>query len=447
MFEHPFSKEPEPRDQPLYLTPPRDEICLKAKIFPAELYRVEGNIYGLASAPRTWTLHVTKKLLSSGWQQHSLDKMLFYRYEKPPGLPDEVLVAVMIVYVDDFLLSHSKHFRLEKLTELVSWGSQTQLSVDQHIEFKGKEIHLRYDEVKNCYVLDIKQTKFIEAFKSGNVKGKKDEQLRSEDLPEYRSVTGSLQWVAGQTRPDVAATVSLHSKGTKATYGDLYAMYEAVEHLRHTSKTGFTMNPAYVNESTVVVTYSDSSWANAENYASQHGCLVLLTDPRVTEVTMPGCLVDWKSSRSGRVCRSTLAAEASAADMSVDRSSFVNLMLSEVLQRTPSFRITAPLRMLQVTDCKSLYDSLVAENPSVDDKRTVISVRSIQQYITRECTHWVPTYAMFADGLTKRATGLMQELFRWLQSPYVMLRDCREGHSKAVKSKNRGSVSFHPPAV
>lgn len=174
------------------------------------------------------------------------------------------------------------------------------------------------------------------------------------------------------------------------------------------------MSPTSLNESTVVVTYSDSSWANAENYASQHGCLVLLADPRVTEVTTPGCLIDWKSARSGRVCRSTLAAEASAADMSVDRSSFVNLMLSEMLQRIPSFRITSPLRMLQVTDCKSLYDSLVAENPSVDDKRTVISVRSIQQYITRECTHWVPTYAMFADGLTKRAAGLMTELYKWL---------------------------------
>ena len=37
-------------------------------------------------------------------------------------------------------------------------------------------------------------------------------------------------------------------------------------------------------------------------------------------------------------------------------------MLPEILQKVPSFRITSPLRMIQVTDRKSLYDSIVAEN-------------------------------------------------------------------------------------
>lgn len=155
------------------------------------------------------------------------------------------------------------------------------------MEFKGKEIHLRYDNERQQYVLDLKQEKFIQAFKSGNI--------------QYRSVAGSLQWVAGQTRPDVAATVSLHSKGGKATYADLAAMYEAVDHLRKTSDKGFTMNPAAIDDSTLVITYADSSWANAENYTSQHGCLILLADAKATDVASPACLVDWKSSRPGRV--------------------------------------------------------------------------------------------------------------------------------------------------
>ena len=58
----------------------------------------------------------------------------------------------------------------------------------------------------------------------------------------------------------------------------------------------------------------------------------MFTDARATDVATHACLIDWKSSRSGRLCRSTLAAEASAADTSVDRSSFCNLMLSEILQ-------------------------------------------------------------------------------------------------------------------
>jgi len=278
------------------------------------------------------------------------------------------LLAACIVYVDDFLLTRHADYDMKQLLSAFSWGSQTSLTVDTPLEFKGKEIHLRFDNNRKLYLLDIKQEKFIKAFRNAKISGKKDEPLKTEDFPEYRSVAGSLQWVAGQTRPDVASTVSLHSRGSKATYGDLAAMYDAVNHLHQTFDKGFTMNPTAIDESTLVVADADSSWANAENFASQHGCLVLLADARATEVATPACLIDWKSSRSARVCRSTLAAEASAADSSVDRSSFCNLMLSEVLQRIPSFKITQPLRMLQVTDCKSLYDSVCV--PKIHQWRT-----------------------------------------------------------------------------
>ena len=99
--------------------------------------------------------------------------------------------------------------------------------------------------------------------------------------------------------------MSLHSKGGKATYADLATMYEAVDHLRKTSDRGFTMNPTAIDDSTLVITYADSSWANVENYASQRGCLILFAEAKATDVATPACLVDWKSSRSGRVCRST----------------------------------------------------------------------------------------------------------------------------------------------
>ena len=70
-------------------------------------------------------------------------------------------------------------------------------------------------------------------------------------------------------------------------------MYEAVNHLHQSSDKGFTMNPTAINETTMVIAYADSSWANAENFASQHGCLILLADPRVTEVSTPACLIDF----------------------------------------------------------------------------------------------------------------------------------------------------------
>lgn len=214
-------------------------------------------------------------------------------------------------------------------------------------------------------------------------------------------------------------------------------MYQTVEHLHLTKRCGIVMRPVPIDYSTMLVTYADSSWANAVGYASQHGALILFASPKATDVIQPGLLVDWKSSRSTRVCRSTLAAEASAADMSVDRASFVNYLLSELLQNRPAFHISSTelLRSVQVTDCRSLYDVLVSENPRTEEKRTIVTVRSAQQFLKRENVFWVPTALQFADGLTKVCQKLQWSFHQWLQAPWIQLHeDVRQQNTRSVKS-------------
>ena len=146
----------------------------KEGTFRSPLYQIVGHIYGLASAPKTWTNHVTKTLLSAGFRQHSLDKMFFSLHRKVKGFDSEILVAVAKVYVDDFLVSYSDHFNKAELLSMFSWGSQSTLTPETPLDFKGKEIHLRYDnERQSC-----KQEKFIKAFRSGCIKRKKTESLR-----------------------------------------------------------------------------------------------------------------------------------------------------------------------------------------------------------------------------------------------------------------------------
>ena len=334
------------------------------------------------------------------------------------------MVCLAICYVDDFLLTHNSKFDRQPVLKLFSWGSQDELTLDNNLEFKGKEIRLKFDEARSEYYLSFTQTKFIEALEVPKIKGKGEETLQPADLPDYRSVSGSLQWVSGQTRPDVAATISLCSKGSKATYKDLGLMCDAIKFLKATKSEGFNMYPTTIDGNTIVVSYADSSWANAEGFASQHGSLVLFTDARVTEQVRLGTLVDWKSGRSTRVCRSTLAAEAVAADASVDRSVYLNYMLSELLQRKPAFQISTEdlLRSLHVTDCKSLYDCISAMNPNTSEKRVIIDVRSIQQHVGRQEIHWVPTDLMFCDCLTKISKALMTTFQQWLQQPWIQLR-------------------------
>eukprot|EP00971_Amphidinium_carterae_P100930 1996885-Amphidinium_carterae.1 len=81
------------------MTPPSDEIGRRAGTFPHRLYKLVGNVYGLANAPLTFTREVQRKLMALGFRSHPLDACLYLLYH------EESLVAACIWHVDDMLLT------------------------------------------------------------------------------------------------------------------------------------------------------------------------------------------------------------------------------------------------------------------------------------------------------------------------------------------------------
>ena len=75
-----------------------------------------------------------------------------------------------------------------------------------------------------------------------------------------------------------------------------------------------------ISKGTVFVGYADSSWGNAQQCASQQGSIILITTAQCKEMNTKATVIDWKSNRSSRVCKSTLASEATACDDCVDRT-------------------------------------------------------------------------------------------------------------------------------
>ena len=189
------------RPDDLYLLPPQDGLARLAGIFRA---KVRGNIYGLASAPRTWTKEVTRRVLSVGYKQHALDKMMFYKHDSAGNL-----MCAVIVYVDDFLLTCVETYDKEELLSLFTWGSKTQLDLTTPIEFKGKEYTLVTDN--SGYLVKVTQKKFINTTPAPRkiTKREPDDPLNFEERADFKSVSGSLQWLSAQCRPDVSAWVSL----------------------------------------------------------------------------------------------------------------------------------------------------------------------------------------------------------------------------------------------
>ena len=420
----------ERNNQPLYMQPPEDPLVKQSGCFAAKLYLVTGNCYGLANAPRVWYKHVCSVLRKHDFKMHDLDRCLFYHTSLHSG--EEKIDCALIVHVDDFLAVYSESFKLEALEKMLEWGSVTKLDGSNKGTYRGKEITL-YEE-QNEWKVKVTQQEFCKTMEPPRpVPGKMDQKLTVEGWKEFRSMAGCLQWVASQSRPELAAVTSLSNKGGETCFRDLKNLGEALQFTMATMDSGIVLPGIHLNKNTIVLVYADSAWANALNFSSQYGVLVTLCPPEVTETVTPCVLTDWKSGRSPRVCRSTLASEAVAADEGTDRGCHVNACLSELLYLQPAHKLGCRMPQKQISDCKSLYDSVVSENPSVSDRRSLLQIRSVQQSIAPADMHWVPTEKMHADGLTKEDKRLRDNLQAWLQSPWSQLREA--GASKTKTSE------------
>ena len=69
-------QDPQERDGPLFMRPPRDGLISRTNHWTAALYRIRGNVYGLANAPITWQREVCRRLAHLKFTQHMFDKQL-----------------------------------------------------------------------------------------------------------------------------------------------------------------------------------------------------------------------------------------------------------------------------------------------------------------------------------------------------------------------------------
>jgi hypothetical protein len=174
----------------------------------------------------------------------------------------------------------------------------------------------------------------------------------------------------------------------------------------------------------IIAAYGDSSFGNAQEAKSQAGLLIAATSKEALLGQHEASVLEWRSHRLKRATRSTLSAEACAMDAAADHGYYLAAILSEALFcEKPSGTRRPKIEVYVLTDCKSLYDSLLRLSPSVQDKRTQIELASIREMISQDGLRWIPTTEMQADGLTKRNPQLRENLRRYMMKAHVRLRE------------------------
>ena len=352
---------------------------------------------------------VVKRMREQGFASHSLDLMCFLAYSS------DGLWAVVVFHVDDALIIWRDDFPIKGLRSAFEWGSWIELP--DKIVWVGREVNLVNDKVV------INQTSYTKELREGRVSKKDRDEPRPlipSEVTEFKSCIGSLQYLSSNSRPDLAAGTSL-VQGSGVTTANLHAAYEHIQYAKATADTGIVVNPVDL-DSAMIVGYGDSSWANAEGLRSQTGKIVVLTDSRALKEKTPGTVVDWRSTRTKRVVRSTLAAEAIAADAATDHSYYMAAFFDEGLHRRRATSGKPVMKTIICTDCRSLYDAVKKVQGSLEEKRTMIDLLSIKEHVGDDGLRWVPTTEMHADPLTKIDRQLLEKGTEYLANPYVMLR-------------------------
>ena len=327
-------------------------------------------IFGLANSPRLWWRHFRDSLIKLGAVQGTLDRAPSYFFEVVDGI--FTLVCILGVHVDDVIgaamlgAGHDKMDAIRKLFEFGDWHVEK-------LDYCGKQVwklpdgSIKLNQANFCKNIQVTP---VPKYRSMTL----DAELTAAEMSDLRSAVGSCQWLVGQTRPDLAAATSL-GQGPKPTVATLTAINGVLREATKTIDFSLHFKPIDFRRA-CLLEYSDASWANAPGNLSQAGYLVYLADNDVfTMEGGPVSLMEWKSHRIRRVCRSTLAAETMAMDAGSDAAMQLRHMFAEAL--FPDFTAATGGRLPQeflplkcVTDCRSLYDLLTKGSiPSVTQER------------------------------------------------------------------------------
>jgi hypothetical protein len=330
-------------------------------------------------------------MLKRGYCQSNADHTLFYKHNCD-------LVAILIVYVDDIVITGDDSKEIQNLKQYLSHEFEVKdmgflryfLGIEVSRGSKGIFLSQRK------YILDLLRDTGMYGSRPAATPIEQNHRLssndgRSVDRERYQRLVGKLIYLS-HTRPDIAFAVSVVSQfmhDPKTTH--LEAVNRILRYLKGCPGKGLL----YIKQGNLKVEcYTDADWAGS------------LDDRRSTSgycTFVGGNLVSWRSKKQGVVARSTAEAEFRAMAQGLCELLWLQILLSEL-------KLYKHKPLMLYCDNKAAID--IANNPVQHDRTKHIE---IDRHFIKEkldsgivCLPYVSSASQVADALTK---GLPEKLF------------------------------------
>ena len=383
-------------------------------------------IYGMKDSGRVFWRTLRERALQSGWKENFVFKALYQLHK------DGKLIGMFISHVDDLLWACTPE--AEPSMQAILDSFKVGKIEEGSFRYCGKE--LVQDDDYSITVRCEHTTNKLGSIKFQ--KGKRDKPSENE-VQQLKSVVGSIAWIARQARPDLSYRTSvLQSAGKDPTFATLKLANKTVEIAKAKAQQGIRYEAGSVDwDNMIVVAMADASHSNeievigtrTEAYRSQSGRLLMLASPDILSGNeLKYHLMSWSSTLIRRVCRSTMQAETYSMSHMVEEGDRFRAGLTDALYginpTTWEKQAAESLRMLWLTDCRSLRDALLKPvMGKIVDKRLGIELAALRQSIWRrkgndrdnvqaedslptdaeftDRVQWIDTDVMAADALTK----------------------------------------------
>ncbi|CAJ1404806.1 unnamed protein product [Effrenium voratum] len=415
-----------PQDRKLWLKLPADALALLGADMDTRMLLMKP-CYGQIDAPRRWFLEATRRLRHAGWRQHVLDPCLFMLY---PNLSDQTYnkdtengnvenntgilepCGIVCLHVDDLLGSgdpQSETYQAAevKLKEIFNFREfNSDKSTLQYCGAELKQVNDVWHLGHHDYLHRIKP---ITQNKASN----SIQKLDPSGVSQLRGLVGALQWPAVQSSPHIQCSASILSgevgTGTNMTINEANrALKFAKDNSDVTLQYRHIGNLADLR----LVTMTDAGFASRSDGSSQGGYITLLVNAACFDGNeLPYMVLDWRSYKLPRVCRSSLAAEAQAAGQAVDSMEMVVRAWEHIFNPNVKLRdlleVRSMLKPTLITDAKALYDSYQREQLGGNtDRRTGLEIMVMKERLQSFGGHlrWMSSELQYADGQTKLST-------------------------------------------
>ncbi|GLT62116.1 hypothetical protein SLA2020_347760 [Shorea laevis] len=342
-------------------------------------------LYGLKQAPRAWFQRFAAFLFSCGFTQAYSDTSMFmYR--------SNGLLAILLLYVDDIILTAStQHFLDQIISLLKAEFLMTDLGTLNY--FLGITAQFNSDGLflsQTKYLTDLLVRTGMAECNAVSTPLTPKQRLATNDSPPfsdsayYRSIVGALQYLTF-TRPDIAFAVNqvcqyMHNP----TENHFQAVKRILRYLKGTLQYGLQL---FKDFSLSLHLYSDADWA---------GCFDSRRSTSGYCLFFGRSLISWSSKKQHTVARSSAEAEYRAMANAVAEVIWVKQLLAEL-----HFLLSSP----PVLYCDNLSAIYLSLNP-VQHQRTKhieIDIHFVRERVASRfiLLQHVPSAFQRADILTK----------------------------------------------